>query len=279
MDKRTPSEGKHTHLISVSEDGIVNIWDTRAVEKEQVINSPVEIQWRPFLRLDLFKQDGSGELGLSRILLQAGQTKPEFWAVSDEGDLVLIDWSIKPVQTSDDAPKIAEYVRMTYESEKEYRPGLALERSPFYPNLLLTVHNFHFAIWKTDLEGYEKPIFRSANTSQAHNTCGAFSPTRPGVIFITKTNGIDVWDFVDSSHKPSLVFNFATSPFMYLKFQYFKHTNNKQYMAYGDKDSGTLYLYDVPPNLRNCQPGEKEAIETFWNKEIEKCHFIIKQRE
>ena len=227
MDKRTPSEGKHTHLISVSEDGIVNIWDTRAVEKEQVINSPVEIQWRPFLRLDLFKQDGSGELGLSRILLQAGQTKPEFWAVSDEGDLVLIDWSIKPVQTSDDAPKIAEYVRMTYESEKEYRPGLALERSPFYPNLLLTVHNFHFAIWKTDLEGYEKPIFRSANTSQAHNTCGAFSPTRPGVIFITKTNGIDVWDFVDSSHKPSLVFNFATSPFMYLKFQYFKHTNNK----------------------------------------------------
>ena len=94
----------------------------------------------------------------------------------------MIDWSIKPIQTSDDAPKIAEYVRLTYDSEKEYRPGLALERSPFYPNLLLTVHNFHFAIWKTDLEGYEKPIFKSMNTQGAHNTCGAFSPTRPGVI-------------------------------------------------------------------------------------------------
>lgn len=191
----------------------------------------------------------------------------------------MIDWSIKPIQTSDDAPKIAEYVRLTYDSEKEYRPGLALERSPFYPNLLLTVHNFHFAIWKTDLEGYEKPIFKSMNTQGAHNTCGAFSPTRPGVIFITKTNGIDVWDFVDSSHKPSLVFNFATSPFMYLKFQYYKHPNNKQYMSYGDKDSGTLFLYEVPPNLRNCQPGEKEAIEKFWDKEIEKCNFIISQRE
>lgn len=33
-DKRSPSEGKHTHLISVSEDGIVNIWDTRTVDKD-----------------------------------------------------------------------------------------------------------------------------------------------------------------------------------------------------------------------------------------------------
>ena len=117
--------------------------------------------------MDLFKQDGSGELGLSRILLQEGQTTPTFWALSDEGDLVLIDWSIKPIQTSDDAPKIAEYVRMTYDSEKEYRPGLALERSPFYPNLLLTVHNFHFAIWKTSLTDREEPIFRSANTKSS----------------------------------------------------------------------------------------------------------------
>lgn len=130
----------------------------------------------------------------------------------------MIDWSVKPVSTGDDGPKFAEYVRFTYDSEKENRPALALERSPFYPNLLLTVHNFHFAIWKIDLDGYEKPIFISAPTYGAHNTCGAFSPSRPGVIFIMKTNGIDVWDFLDQSNKPSLTFNFATSPFMYCKF-------------------------------------------------------------
>jgi WD40 repeat protein len=96
VDKRAPSEGKHTHLISVSEDGIVNLWDTRTVDKD-ALKAAVETQWRPFLRLDLFKQDGSGELGLSRILLQKGQTTPTFWALSDEGDLVLIDWSIKPI--------------------------------------------------------------------------------------------------------------------------------------------------------------------------------------
>lgn len=54
VDKRAPSEGKHTHLISASEDGIVNIWDTRIVDKD-ALKIASETQWRPFLRLDLFK--------------------------------------------------------------------------------------------------------------------------------------------------------------------------------------------------------------------------------
>jgi len=37
--------------------------------------------------------------------LQKGQTTPTFWAVSDEGDLVLIDWSVKAVGGGDDGPK------------------------------------------------------------------------------------------------------------------------------------------------------------------------------
>lgn len=99
------------------------------------------------------------------------------------------------------------------------------------------------------------------------------------MIFITKTNGIDVWDFLDQSNKPSLVFNFATSPFMYCKFQYFKHHDNKQYMAFGDKENGTLFLYEVPVNLRAVQENEKENIQKFWDREIEKCQFVLEQRE
>ena len=217
MDKRNPSNGRFTHFISVSEDAVVNIWDSRLVEKESLKNTP-EFIWKPLLRMDLFKQDGSGELGLSRILVNRDSTIPNFWALSDEGDLILIDWSVKPPAGGDDGPKMVEYVRRTYNSMNENRPGLALEQSPFFPELLLTVHNFNFAIWKTDLESYDKPIFVSAQTFGAHNTCGAWSPTRPGVIFITKTNGIDVWDFLDQSNKQSLTFNFATSPLMYCKF-------------------------------------------------------------
>ena len=164
-------------------------------------------------------------MGLSRVLFQMGQDMTTFFASSDEGDLFLIDWAIKPL--SEDQ-KVAEYIRMTKDSERNYRPVVALERSPFYEDLILTVHDFHFAIWKTSLD-QDFPVYRSANTFEAHNTCGAFSPTRPGVIFITKTSGIDVWDFVDRSDKPSLTLNIATNSITYFKFQHIKgQSKNKQ---------------------------------------------------
>ena len=50
-------------------------------------------------------------------------------------------------------------------------------------------------------------------------------------------------------------------------------------MAYGDENDGTLFLYEVPPNLKNMQENETENIEKFWDREIEKCAFVLKQRE
>lgn len=202
--------------MSVSEDGLVSFWDTRMVEKSEVLKNP-EMHWFPVNQISLMKMDQSSELGLARILLREGQTKPLFWGASDEGELSHIDWSVKGQPAGDDGFKPPEYVKFSYESEKEYRPTLALDRSKFYPDLLMTVHQFHFALWRTDLDGYDKPIFKSPLTFGAHNTCGAFSPTRPGVIFITKTNGFDVWDFYDQSNKPSLTFTTATNP-VYLTF-------------------------------------------------------------
>jgi len=117
--------------------------------------------------------------------------------------------------------RAAEYVQRFYESERNSRPVWALERSPFFPDLLMTVHDFHFAIWKVSLTDREEPIFRSANTRGATNTCGAFSPTRPGVIFITKSNGLaDIWDFYDQSNKPSIQMNLGSQAITYFKFQH-----------------------------------------------------------
>jgi hypothetical protein len=50
------------------------------------------------------------------------------------------------------------------------------------------------------------------------NTSGCFSPTRAGVVFITKTNGIDVWDFLDQSYKPSFSIANITSSITTLVF-------------------------------------------------------------
>ena len=50
-------------------------------------------------------------------------------------------------------------------------------------------------------------------------------------------------------------------------------------MAYGDRDSGTLFLYEVPATLKNKQENEEENIAKQWDLEIEKCLYVIEQRE
>lgn len=135
--------------MSCSEDGYVNIWDTRNITAEELKNLTKRFEWTPFISINLYRQDGSGEVGLSRVLFNSKQDTPTFYAASDEGDFLLIDWSIKP---AGEESKIAEYVRMTRDSERNFRPTLALERSPYYEDLVLTIHDFHFAIWKTSID-------------------------------------------------------------------------------------------------------------------------------
>jgi len=219
--------------MSCSEDGFIHIWDTRNVTVEELARPQKRFEWVPFQSVNLYRMDGSGEVGLSRILFQANQDTPTFYGASDEGDLLFIDWSVKPLG---DDNKIAENVKVQRDSERNYRPVVALERSPFYSDLVMTIHDFHFAIWKTSIETQETPIYRSAMSVGSHNTCGAFSPSRPGVIFVTRTDGIDVWDFLDQSNKPSFTI-MASSPITYFRFQVIKDRQKrklKQFMAYGD---------------------------------------------
>ena len=52
--KNPPADGRMVHFLSVSEDGIVCIWDTRPVEKEN-IRLHADFIWKPFLQINLFR--------------------------------------------------------------------------------------------------------------------------------------------------------------------------------------------------------------------------------
>jgi len=67
VDRKAVIDGRSMYFVSCAEDGLVNIWDTKPVDKELLKNSH-EFIWRPVLFVNLFRQDGSGEMGLSRIL-------------------------------------------------------------------------------------------------------------------------------------------------------------------------------------------------------------------
>lgn len=73
VDRKAPNDGKSYHFISCSEDGVVNIWDTRNIDINELKSLAARgkaVAWVPFLSINLTRAEGS-ELGLSRILFSA----------------------------------------------------------------------------------------------------------------------------------------------------------------------------------------------------------------
>lgn len=56
-----------------------------------------------------------------------------------------------------------------------------------------------------------------------------WSPSRPSVVFLARNNGkIDIWDFLDESHKPSVKESFIKEQITSLEiFKYFPSTQDE----------------------------------------------------
>ncbi|CAM9922311.1 unnamed protein product, partial [Choristocarpus tenellus] len=130
---------------------------------------------------------------------------------TEEGEIVFADWRARAsgggkeddlggVGGGDDGGDVApEFVKWV-ESDHT-RPCVGLDKSPFFPGVLLSVGDWSFQIWKV---GLRQPIFASPMAAN-YLTTGRWSPTRPSMLFLGKCDGsIDVWDFTDSSYAPSV---------------------------------------------------------------------------
>jgi hypothetical protein len=102
------------------------LWDSRDVAKEVRRESVKEVIWEPMFKIQLYRMDGTGELGLTRLLFRADQEDNLFYGTSDEGDIVLCDWSIKPPGGKERGKEevIPEYIIDYYISERNLRPTL-----------------------------------------------------------------------------------------------------------------------------------------------------------
>ena len=139
---------------------------------------------------------------------------------TDEGQIYTVDWTIRLSQDN-----MTANIKKVY-SSRYYRPVIGFECSPFYDYIFLTVHDYHFCLWS---ENRSKPIFQSPSLKKSFYTCAKFSPTRPSVIYLARNNGgIDIWDFLDESHKPSVKEHFIKESITYLEiFKFYPHTEDE----------------------------------------------------
>ena len=76
-------------------------------------------------------------------------------------------------------------------------------------------------------------------------TCASFSPFRPGVVIIGCSDGqLDIWDFLDISHKPTLVHRVVSESITVITF----HDTIPHYLAIGDAN-GNLHMVELPYTL------------------------------
>mmetsp|Transcript_38086 Transcript_38086/g.64023 ORF Transcript_38086/g.64023 Transcript_38086/m.64023 type:complete len:812 (-) Transcript_38086:308-2743(-) len=248
-------------FVTMARDGKLMFWDIR-VKKDP---KKGEIVWVPTYSITLNRVEVAGDLSAVKFAFSfENGFSNMFWATSMDGEVVYADF-IKPPDV--DHP---EFTKAVYNAH--FGDTASIQRSPFFKDILLTVGDWTFNIWK---EGHSMPIFNSACADNPMST-GCWSPTRPGLIYIALIDGrLEGWDFLDRSHEPSVVSTITSSSIRSL--QFWPTNQHQQLLAVGD-GQGVVHIMEMPRNLRRAVPNEKETMAKFFDREVQRCDYA-KQRQ
>jgi hypothetical protein len=303
---------KESHqFITVSGDGHVMVWDTRyeqifndelrhiarpkhiPVEKVGSKDSKdggLRPLWAPIYNAHVKRAEGVGELSINKVSLTAllkpdvsaaseleGDPRSKMLLTTEEGDLVHVDICASKKdgdsknEDDDDLKEDAgrNYVKWMAPAEHQ-RPCVFVAQSPFYPDIVVTVSDWCFHIWKV---GVDKPLFVSP-TSKTYMTSGAWSPTRPAVLIVGQADGeMMVWDFTDSSYRPSIELKATPSKITTMEFLISPPNAKHQLLAVG-VDIGTLHVFELPRNLAKRVPNEETIMKRFLERELNTMAYL-----
>lgn len=244
-------------FATTSADGRVLFWPTELTKNPKT----KLMEWAPSHECKMTRGEVAGILqaiSLDFIDLDAG--KSTFWATGMAGEVAQCDFKMR----EDDETVPMDASRMV--SHFHEGPVRSLERSPFFPDVALSVGNWTFKLFA---EGSRMPIF-SAPTSDVYLSVGAFSPTRPGVVYIAKSSGeIDVWDFTSKSDKPVQTVRVCSGDIGCIRFWPRPEEKKEQLLAVGDA-AGVLHVMELPRSLRRATNGEKAQMDGFLRRETDR---------
>ena len=222
-------EDKGTHVehacqfLSTAADGLLLVWDLRTGEpgarKMPSSLSTLDLTWEPSATV-LLASDSTGELPATRMALAVtqGDARPPaktegvladapesaralhhmVHVGTQQGDVAYVSWE-PPLQ---DGGKLG--IQKIQHTMRSAHGGsvIALQRSPFLPNLLLSGGGVSACVWEEGAK--DVPILAHRMPAACTEvTAAVWSVTRPGVFYVARADGeIEAWDLLDSSYAP-----------------------------------------------------------------------------
>jgi len=263
MGKVVQNESQDVNtFVTTADDGKVLFWDIRVKRNPKTY----ELIWTPTHKITLTRIDIAGDLSAIKFAFRMGQGAMKgmnsvFYATSMEGEVAVADFERPP---DVDHP---EFTKTLYTHHSG--PVVALQRSPFFEDILLSVGDWTFKIWK---EGVHTPIF-SSHFADTYLSTGCWSPTRPAVIYTAKVDGtLEVWDLLDRSHEASMLATITSSQITSMVF--WPETNKTQQLLAIGNSQGVLHIMEMPRNLRRPVPNEKAVTKTFFDREQARVDYV-----
>jgi dynein intermediate chain 3, axonemal len=179
-------DGQQYQFITISGDGCVFVWDIRykdiareelkhigraksvPIEKQKNKDDEPKVLFAPIYKAALKRTEGVGEFSLNKLnavsIVPAavkeqstveGDKRAQIVVGTEEGDVLYVDLCVPAKGAShavdDDAAderegSAREYVRWTQIDHA--RPSVSVQLCPFFPDLVLTVSDWNFHVWK-----------------------------------------------------------------------------------------------------------------------------------
>jgi dynein axonemal intermediate chain 2 len=229
---------------SISTDGQMLWWDVRNLGKGPIDSFKLE---RP---------DGL-TFGASCLEYRSDAGATRFLVGTEQGQPVLIDRKAK----KDADSQIT--IKAVYGADIGRHHGRinTIQRNPFSPKYFMSVGDWTTRLWNEDLK---QPVLTSYYES-AYVTSSCWSPTRPSVFFVTKSDAtLEVWDFYYKQNDP--VFSTKVGDCELTSVSVHKAG---RLVAVGSAD-GTTSILEISDSLALPQPNEKQSLQVMFERETKR---------
>ena len=224
---------------SVSTDGQMLTWDTRR------LGEPTDV-------IQLDTGDGT-VLGGSSLEYNTEAGPGKFLIGTEQGVVMSVNTRNKKnnngVFVYDQGPG------------KHHGPIYSIQRNPTHSKFFMTIGDWTARVWVEDLK---TPIMMT-KYHPSYLTAGCWSPTRTGVFYVTRMDGVvDIWDFFFSQNEVAYSHKVGDAGLSSISVQ-----NGGRLVATGDVN-GTVSLLEVCDSLAVPQTNEKAAILGMFERETKR---------